>query len=317
MPNSSKSSSSTHSMDAQERALLICGRANDLLSLIGGGNNHPDIDACHITTEDHQHTEHCSHHHQSTNEAVDHHQHTEHCNHDDDDKIEHSSLQKEDEDEEEGLEAADDEDQIIDEAKSLFNQALSIDQGCIDALIGLSFIAGLDNDDKHSEDLLNRAEALAPGDQRIHALRDALKEKIERAERLQRQSEEQESGNGGDDLEGVLEVGNVKDVPFLFHKGSATKKFIVTLRQIFDRFDANKDNSLSLKELQAYSMAVNGQQLDKQTVQFLLHTYNSDKRGLTFTGFVELYINQTIEDPSETFKDLSTLGFDATLSKKL
>jgi len=37
------------------------------------------------------------------------------------------------------------------------------------------------------------------------------------------------------------------------------------------------------------------------------------KTGLTEQGFTELYLQQTAEDSSETFKDLKKLGYNETL----
>ncbi|EFA79102.1 hypothetical protein PPL_07927 [Heterostelium album PN500] len=231
------------------------------------------------------------------------------CNHDHDEEEE-----EEEEEEEDYSEEVDEEEQILDEAASLFTQALSLDGESIEAILGLAYIAGLRNENTESQELLNRAERISPGDERTKALKEALAEKIERQTRHELQK--QENANEGDDLEGVLPVGpDVPDMPFIIEKGSVTKKFIVTLRSIFDRFDLNKDNSLSVKELQAYSQFVSNQTLDKNTINFLMKTYDSDKKGLTFTGFVELYVNQTMTEPEETIKDLQTLGYNARLER--
>eukprot|EP01133_Synstelium_polycarpum_P003992 gene3992-4622_t len=293
MANSIQSaSSSSEPIDNETKALNFCQRANDLLSL-----TMRDEDPEEIASEQYE---------QGVRPTA--------------------------------VDQQQDDDMLIEQATKLFQQAMIADAASIEAHIGLSYIAGLMGDTTASGEYLDKAEKFAPADERIKTLREALLVKIENDRQHvhgpncshshdshshhhhhhpshdhDHVHNENCNHEDQDDLEGVLPVGKDIDVPMIIEKGSVTKKFIMVLRDIFDRFDANKDNSLNNREMQAYSRAVNGQELDDMTMDFLLGTYHSDEHGLTFTGFVELYVNQTMDDPEETFKDLRTLGYNTNL----
>ncbi|EGC37878.1 hypothetical protein DICPUDRAFT_149515 [Dictyostelium purpureum] len=213
-----------------------------------------------------------------------------------------------DDDEEEEF----DENKTIEQITALFTKAIEIDITCLDAYLGLAYIKGIVKDYETAQQLLIKAQAIDPEDERVSLMKQTLEQD------LLNDKQDKEDVDSMQDDECVLDTGKSSlNVPLIVINGKVTKKFIVILREIFDRFDLNKDNCLNKREMQLYSKAVNGQEMDPHSLQSILSHYDSNRtKGLTFTGFVELYVNQTIEDPSETIKDLNTLGYNKNLVKK-
>ncbi|KAN0027824.1 hypothetical protein ACTFIV_009648 [Dictyostelium citrinum] len=197
------------------------------------------------------------------------------------------------------------ENEIIDKVTELFTKAMEMDSECLDAYLGLAYVKGMQRNYESASELLEKANKIDPSDERVNIMKQTLEQEILT----------QDEVDSVPDFEAVMDIGNPKiNIPFIIINGGVTKKFITVLREIFDRFDGNKDNCLNKREMQSYSKAVNGQEMDLQSLQTILGGYDSHPRnGLTFTGFVELYVNQTIEDSSETLKDLKTLGYDSEL----
>ncbi|KAM9992288.1 hypothetical protein ACTFIY_009730 [Dictyostelium cf. discoideum] len=198
-----------------------------------------------------------------------------------------------------------DEDEIIEKVTELFSKAIEMDSECIDAYLGLAYVKGMQRNYESVSELLEKANKIDPSDERVNIMKQTLEQ----------ESLTQDEVDSVPDFEPVMDIGIPNlNIPFIIINGGVTKKFITVLREIFDRFDRNKDNCLNKAEMKLYSKAVNGQELDLQSLQSMLDGYDSHPRnGLTFTGFVELYVNQTIEDSSETLKDLKTLGYDSEL----
>ncbi|EGG19421.1 hypothetical protein DFA_02208 [Cavenderia fasciculata] len=246
MPNSSMSSTSaTSSIEPIDRALILCNRANDLLSLILSKNK------SEIETETESSTKHC---------------HQQHKEEEENDEEEKEKIQECDTIEEEEDDQDEEDFKLIQNANELFEQAVTVDNHCVDALIGLGYIAGLREQFIEAVGFLDKAEIASQGenDQRIQTLRDALKEKMEKAS-----SSSDAPSNPEDEFEHVFQTGhNDLNVPLLIEvgiskiqviiifNGAVTKKFIVTLREIFDRFDITHDNTLSTEELQSYTKKI-------------------------------------------------------------
>ncbi|EAL61652.1 hypothetical protein DDB_G0291336 [Dictyostelium discoideum AX4] len=195
--------------------------------------------------------------------------------------------------------------EIIEKVTELFSKAIEMDSECIDAYLGLAYVKGMQRNYESVSELLEKANKIDPSDERVNIMKQTLEQ----------ESLTQDEVDSVPDFEPVMDIGVPNlNIPFIIINGGVTKKFITVLREIFDRFDRNKDNCLNKAEMKLYSKAVNGQELDLQSLQSMLDGYDSHPRnGLTFTGFVELYVNQTIEDSSETLKDLKTLGYDSEL----
>ncbi|KAF2074678.1 hypothetical protein CYY_004028 [Polysphondylium violaceum] len=202
--------------------------------------------------------------------------------------------------------------ELIEKATQLFTKALGYDEKCLDAYLGLCYIKGLAGEIQESKSLLDKAESFYPNDERINLMKSLLKE--ETSSSAHQHTDSCCSKDEGDEFEGVIDIGQKIDIPLLIHNGSVTKKFVYVLREIFDRFDENKDECLNKREIQLFSKAVNNQELDAYSLNSILKNYNSTKKGgLTFLGFVEFYINQTCEDSLETWKDLKTMGYNQEL----
>ncbi|KAN0029399.1 hypothetical protein ACTA71_007526 [Dictyostelium dimigraforme] len=198
-----------------------------------------------------------------------------------------------------------DENKVVEKVEELFSKAIEMDSECIDGYLGLAYVKGMQRNYESVAELLEKANKIDPSDERVNIMKQTLEQEILT----------QDEVDSVPDFEAVMDIGNPKiNIPFIIINGGVTKKFIAVLREIFDRFDGNKDNCLNKREMQSYSKAVNGQEMDLQSLQTILGGYDSHPRnGLTFTGFVELYINQTIEDSTETLNDLKTLGYDSEL----
>ncbi|KAK5583418.1 hypothetical protein RB653_005011 [Dictyostelium firmibasis] len=198
-----------------------------------------------------------------------------------------------------------DENKTTEKVSDLFGKAIEMDSECLEAYLGLAYVKGMQRDYQSVLELLEKAKNIDPTDERVNIMKQTLEQDILT----------QDEVDSVPDFEPVMDIGNPSvNVPFIIINGGVTKKFIAVLREIFDRFDGNKDNCLNKKEMQLYSKAVNGQEMDLQSLQAIMGAYDSHPRnGLTFTGFVELYVNQTIEDSSETLNDLKTLGYDSEL----
>lgn len=123
----------------------------------------------------------------------------------------------------------------------------------------------------------------------------------------QRLKEENDQDSSGSDYSNLPEFFDEEDA-FL-------PKVAIVLRQIFDRFDVNKDAVLDETELAAYFQFTNGKEdgdgFDAEMQQEIRDNFDVDNQGrLTVNGFLEMYQLQTLSDPEETLNDLKKHGFD-------
>eukprot|EP01132_Coremiostelium_polycephalum_P004078 gene4078-5104_t len=211
----------------------------------------------------------------------------------------------EDDDDEE-----DNEDSIVERATNLFKRALELNDECIQAYLGLAYISGTKHDFTKAEELLNKAESIEPENESIKAMMELIRENKEQLDLHTLSISE-----NNDDLEGVLPTGTNIDIPYLVKEGSVTKRFLFVLREIFDRFDENKDQSLNKREFNLFSNAVNGKDIEQEFIDFVFKNFDSNKKGLKFPGFIDFYVSQTLQDPTETISDLGKLGYNETLIK--
>lgn len=69
--------------------------------------------------------------------------------------------------------------------------------------------------------------------------------------------------------------------------------------------------------MDAFSTVTNGSALPRESKDEIKEFLDTDKDGnLTFSGFVEMYHLQSDNEPEETWKDLTKLGFDDQLVYK-
>jgi Ca2+-binding EF-hand superfamily protein len=95
-----------------------------------------------------------------------------------------------------------------------------------------------------------------------------------------------------------------------------TKRFFEVLSLIFHYYDKDKDGAWKTSELNEFYVAVNGENVDDTTINFIRGHFTTTSHGhLTLEGFLELYLSQTAGSAEETWKDLSKLGFDSNLKE--
>ena len=94
-----------------------------------------------------------------------------------------------------------------------------------------------------------------------------------------------------------------------------TDKFRIVLREVFERFDEDKDGVLNREELQNFAVAANaGSDLEDDEVEQLQQFFEcNDKGHLTMKGFFQMYHMQTSSRSSDTWKDMQRLGVPSEL----
>ncbi|KAI8074861.1 hypothetical protein BC940DRAFT_286807 [Gongronella butleri] len=83
------------------------------------------------------------------------------------------------------------------------------------------------------------------------------------------------------------------------------------LMEIFARFDKDQDGALNAAELGKFIFATNGSHPPPPFLRQMGQRFGCNARGaLTRDGFLAFYLEQTLDDPSETRNDLSVHGYD-------
>ena len=97
-----------------------------------------------------------------------------------------------------------------------------------------------------------------------------------------------------------------------------TDKFRIVLREVFERFDEDKDGVLNREELQNFAVAANaGSDLEDDEVEQLQQFFEcNDKGHLTMKGFFQMYHMQTSSRSSDTWKDMQRLGYLPSLDRE-
>jgi hypothetical protein len=92
--------------------------------------------------------------------------------------------------------------------------------------------------------------------------------------------------------------------------------FEAVLSEIFSRFDADGDGSLSVPELQSFVRACNdGEEMDEDELS-QVNSFHVDVKGqLTRRGFFEMMHLQTMARPEDSWADLKALGYDSLTPK--
>lgn len=105
-------------------------------------------------------------------------------------------------------------------------------------------------------------------------------------------------------------------VPDLVEKGEPTEKFVQALEEIFARFDKDGDGGWSDDEFDQYHRFVNGTPISPTVVINFKREYGTtDSGAFSLDGFVTFYVEQTIDDAEETWKDLTKLGYNKKLER--
>jgi len=197
---------------------------------------------------------------------------------------------------------------LLNDSLRQFRECLELDPNSIEARFGIVYVCG--HLDRFDEALAELATLKEQGveEERIAETRSNLlvmKESVGEAG----------EGEGDGDTEKNEEAEPLVSVDLLIHEGEPTMQFQTVLTEIFKRFDKDKDNALSQRELDAFHRVVNGSPISAQTVKFLFDHFDVSNKGLTLIGFVGFYMSQTIGDREETWKDLGQLGYDKDLNR--
>ncbi|KAF7732508.1 hypothetical protein EC973_003254 [Apophysomyces ossiformis] len=161
----------------------------------------------------------------------------------------------------------------------------------------LAFILFVLNQLEESMMLLSMGRAVDPEFEPI----DELEEEIQRI---------LDGYRGGGDEDGV-EVALIQD-------GGLSEPLVEVLEEVFRNFDKDKDGALSAKELDQFIFATNGSHPPPAFLKQMGLRFGANARGwLTKNGFLAFYLEQTLDDPSETRNDLTVHGYDGQTLKKL
>ncbi|SAM05557.1 hypothetical protein [Absidia glauca] len=111
--------------------------------------------------------------------------------------------------------------------------------------------------------------------------------------------------------------GQEDETPLLTDNNTLSAPLSDTLLEIFAAFDKDKDNALNNRELGNFIFETNGSHPPAPFLRQMGQRFGSNARGwLTKEGFLAFYLEQTLDDPSETRNDLGVHGYDPHSLKK-
>ncbi|KAI8088925.1 uncharacterized protein BX664DRAFT_331739 [Halteromyces radiatus] len=113
--------------------------------------------------------------------------------------------------------------------------------------------------------------------------------------------------------------GEEDEPPLLANDTTLSAPLTEALLEIFSNFDKDKDNALNNKELGNFIYETNGSHPPPPFLRQMGQRFGSNSQGwLTKDGFLAFYLEQTLDDPSETRSDLGVHGYDPhTLKKRM
>ncbi|KAG0228584.1 hypothetical protein BGW42_002074 [Actinomortierella wolfii] len=99
--------------------------------------------------------------------------------------------------------------------------------------------------------------------------------------------------------------------PLLDSSKSLSAPLKAALTSIFNTFDKDKDGALSPQELSDFVFKTNGQRPPQAFLTQMGIQFGQNAKGyLTLEGFFNFFLEQTIDDPLETRRDLEKHGWD-------
>ncbi|KAI8147923.1 hypothetical protein BJV82DRAFT_551674 [Fennellomyces sp. T-0311] len=108
-----------------------------------------------------------------------------------------------------------------------------------------------------------------------------------------------------------------EDEASLLDQDSLSPALVEVLMEIFENFDKDRDGALKPNELDSFIFATNGSHPPPPFLRQMGQRFGSNARGwLTRDGFMAFYLEQTLDDPSETRNDLAVHGYDPQTLKK-
>ncbi|CEP12258.1 hypothetical protein [Parasitella parasitica] len=111
--------------------------------------------------------------------------------------------------------------------------------------------------------------------------------------------------------------GGSNDLPLLIND-NLSPELLKVLFEIFSRFDEDNDDCLNPKELDLFVFSTNGQHPPTSFIKSMAQRFGANDQGwLTKKGFLAFYLEQTLDDPSETKKDIRAHGYDCSKLQKL
>ncbi|KAF9584346.1 hypothetical protein BGW38_006801 [Lunasporangiospora selenospora] len=116
------------------------------------------------------------------------------------------------------------------------------------------------------------------------------------------------------EVQGLLEgygSSMTENAPLLESPKELSEQLKNALKSIFGQFDKDKDGGLSPSELSDFVFVTNGSRPPEAFLTQMGLQFGHDKNGyLTLEGFYNFFLEQTLEDPIETRRDLERHGWD-------
>ncbi|KAJ1982099.1 hypothetical protein H4R34_001829 [Dimargaris verticillata] len=110
-----------------------------------------------------------------------------------------------------------------------------------------------------------------------------------------------------------------KPVALLNEDGDLSAQLEQALKEIFARYDQDKDGALKLEELHAFARFCNGEPFSQDEVDEILEYFDTtdDGKALTLEGFYQLYQLQTASGrDEETWRDLRKHDYNDQLQRE-
>jgi len=110
-----------------------------------------------------------------------------------------------------------------------------------------------------------------------------------------------------------------EQLKFLFFNedGTLTDKFSTLLKEIFMKYDLDKDGMLDREEIRNYFSTLNGEYLNDFSLNLALLKTCGHTDGFYLKDFYQFYIDQTNEDICETYLDLKKQFNEETIINRL